>query len=82
MMKYFRACLVGFLVVCVADVFSGCATAGRDPAASAEGMGWAEKKKSSPTDNLNAAEKTGYYLGWLVLDLIYGAAAANSPSDP
>jgi len=45
-------------------------------------MSGIEKKQPSPTEDMNAAEKTGYYLGWLSLDFLYGWAGGNPPLFP
>ena len=41
-----------------------------------------EKKTSAPTDDMNAAEKSGYYLDWFSLACLYGWAGGNPPLFP
>ncbi len=41
-----------------------------------------EKKTPAPTDDMNAAEKSGYYLGWFSLACLYGWAGGNPPLFP
>jgi hypothetical protein len=82
--KHFHVLLMCLLLMPGTGVFCGCATAGRDPAAAVqtspvEGMNGIVKQKPSPTADMNGIEKTGYYLGWISLNLLY-AFANSTPS--
>lgn len=86
-MKSFRAGLIYFLVALGIWILAGCASTSRDSNANAQtspvdGMEGIVKQKPSPTDDLNPAEKTGYYLGWLSLAFLYGLAGGNPPFFP
>jgi len=63
------------------SVFSGCATTSHDSRTVATDASGLEKQQPSPTENLTAVQKTGYYLGWLSLDFLYAWAGSN-PSFP
>ena len=78
-MKPFRAIVTGLLVVTGSGLGSGCATPRQASYTAVSGMKGIEKKEPSPTEDMNLAAKTGYYLGWLSLDLLY-AFASGSPS--
>jgi len=85
--KKFRARCFCFLVASGIFLLSGCASTSRDSVAEyktvpVDGMSGIEKKQPSPTEDMNAAEKTGYYLGWLSLDFLYGWAGGNPPLFP
>ncbi len=85
--KNFRARCFGFLVASEIFMLAGCASTSRDSVAdyktvSVGGMSGIEKKQPTPTEDMNAAEKTGYYLGWLSLDFLYGWAGSNQPFFP
>ena len=81
-MKPFRAIVTGLLVVTSAGLWSGCATPRQDAYTAVSGMKGIEKKEPSPTEDMNLAAKTGYYLGWLSLDLLYGFASGNPSFSP
>jgi hypothetical protein len=78
-MKNMRTFLMCFLVMAGAGVISGCATTSQDSYTTLNDTSGFEKKQPSPTQDMNAVEKTGYYLGWLSLDVLY-AWAGGSPS--
>ena len=86
-MKSFRARCICFLAALGIFILSGCASTSGDSVAdykpvSGYGMKGIEKKQPSPTEDMNATEKTGYYLGWLPLDFLYGMAGGNPPYFP
>jgi hypothetical protein len=68
-----------FLLLAGACAFSGCATTRHDTYSATNNSKGFEKEQSSPTENMNAIEKTGYYLGWLSLEFLY-AWAGSSPT--
>ena len=70
--------LIGF----GACLLSGCATSGQDSVPSSQttpvdGMDGVVKQVPSPTADLDPVEKTGYYLGWLSLEMRYGMAGQS-----
>lgn len=76
-MKKLRPLLACLLLATLTGVLPGCATAPPDPPPVAAGIKGIEKKQPSPTADMNDFEKTGYYLGWFSLDVLYGWAGAN-----
>jgi hypothetical protein len=78
-MKNMRAFLMSFLLVADIYVLSGCATTSHDSYTVIDNSSGLEKKQPSPTEDMTAAQKTGYYLGWLSLDYLY-SWAGSSPS--
>jgi hypothetical protein len=81
-MKNMRAFLMSFLVVASTCVFSGCATTSHDSYTVIDNPSGLEKKQPSPTEDMNAVEKTGYYLGWFSLVALYGWAGGAVPLSP
>ncbi len=86
-MKSFRACCICFLAASGIFILSGCASTSGDSVADykavpGDSMKGIEKKQPAPTDDMNATEKTGYYLGWLSLNFLYGWAGGNPPLFP
>ena len=81
-MKTLRTLSASLLLVTITGVFSGCATAPSDSATVPTAIKGIDKKQPSPTADMTGFEKTGYYLGWLSLDVIYGWAGANQPVTP
>ena len=73
---------MSFLVVAGICVFSGCATTSHDTYSATGDSSRFEKKQPSPTEDMNAIEKTGYYLGWLSLDFLYGLAGSSPTFSP
>jgi hypothetical protein len=78
-MKNLQTFLMSFLLVACICFLSGCATTGHDSYTVVDNSSGLEKKQPSPTEDMTAAQKTGYYLGWLSLDFLY-AWAGSSPS--
>jgi hypothetical protein len=76
-MKIMRALLMSFLLLAGICVLSGCATTSHDTHSATSDSSRFEKKQPLPTEDMNAIEKTGYYLGWLSLDFLYGWAGSN-----
>ena len=81
-MKKFRVILIGFLVAAVTGVFSGCATSSHDSYVLVNASGGLEKKQPSPTEDMSAIQKTGYYLGWYSLVSLYICAGSAVPLFP
>jgi len=81
-MKNPRTFLICFLVVAGACVISGCATTSQDSYTTVNDRIGLEKKQPSPTEGMSTVEKTGYYLGWLSLDVLYSLAASNQSFSP
>ena len=81
-MKNIRTFLMCFLVVAGAGVISGCATTTYDSYTTVNDRIGLEKPPPSPTEGMTALEKTGYYLGWLSLDVLYALAASNPSFSP
>lgn len=80
-MKNPRQLLTGLLVAAGLCVVSGCATSGQQYTALDDGSGL-QKKQASPTEDMNAAQKAGYYLGWFSLVSIYEYANGGLPLVP
>jgi hypothetical protein len=70
------------LVVTSIWIFSGCATTSHDSYTVVDHTTGLEKKEASPTEDMNAVQKTGYYLGWLSLDFLYGWAYSSPSFSP
>jgi hypothetical protein len=81
-MKYLRVFLVSYLVVASASVFSGCASTSHDSYTALNDSSGLEKRQPSPTEDMNAMEKTGYYLGWYSLVALYVWAGGSAPILP
>jgi hypothetical protein len=78
-MKNTRAFLMMALVAASICIFSGCATTSHDSYTVVDQTTGVEKKQASPTEDMNAVQKTGYYLGWLSLASLYAWAGGSSP---
>ena len=81
-MKQLRTLSTSLLLVTITGVLPGCATTPSDSATVATGIKGIEKKQPSPTADMTGFEKTGYYLGWLSLDVLYGWAGGNQTVSP
>jgi|GEM_PF-2502163 len=81
-MNNMRAFLMSFLLLAGTCVFSGCATTGHDTHPATTASKGVEKAQPSPTENMNAMEKSGYYLGWLSLDFLYSLAGSSPTFSP
>jgi hypothetical protein len=77
-----RAFVMGFLLVAGICVLSGCATASHDSYAVVDNSSGLEKKQPSPTEDMTAVQKTGYYLGWYSLVGLYTWAGGSAPISP
>lgn len=71
-MKTLRALLVCFVIANAASL-TGCATVRGDSSLAA---------KRSCTEDMNWAQKTGYYLWWPLQEMLYGIAAGNPSFSP
>jgi hypothetical protein len=81
-MKNMRAFLLCFLVIASTCVISGCATTSHDSYSTSNDMSRVEVKQPSPTEDMTAIEKTGYYIGWVFLFVLYGWAGGNPSFSP
>jgi hypothetical protein len=81
-MKNKRAFLMSLLLAAGMSVFSGCATTGHDSYAATNDSSGFEKKQPSPTEDMTAIQKTGYYLGWYSLAGLYVWAGGGVPISP
>jgi hypothetical protein len=81
-MKKMRAFLMGFLLVAGICVLSGCATTRHDSYTVIDNSSGLEKKQPSPTEDMTAVQKTGYYLGWFSLEYLYSWAGSNPSFSP
>jgi hypothetical protein len=81
-MKIMRAFLMVVLVMASICIFSGCATTSHDSYTSLNDGSGLEKKQSSPTEDMTAIQKTGYYLGWYSLASLYVWAGGSVPVLP
>jgi hypothetical protein len=81
-MKNMRAFLTSFLLVAGICVFAGCATTSPDSNTATNDSTRFEKKQPSPTEDMNAVQKTGYYLGLFSLDSLYLWAASDPSFSP
>ena len=69
------------LLVAGAGLFAGCATGSHESTAGTQptpmpGI-YQEASKISPPADMNWLGKTGYYIGWISLECLYGFAAGN-----
>jgi hypothetical protein len=81
-MKNMRVSLMAFWAAASVCLFSGCATPSQNSSAATNAPISFEKKPPAPTEDMTAIEKTGYYLGWFSLALLYdwaGSAPSFSP---
>ena len=71
-------------ILLVADVyvFSGCATTNHDSYTPPNDSRSLESQQSSSTQDMNAVEKTAYYIGWYSLVALYAWAGANVSLSP
>jgi hypothetical protein len=73
---------MSFLLAAGICVLSGCATTSHDSYTVVDNSSGLEKKQPSPTENMTAVQKIGYYLGWLSLDCLYGWAGSDPSFSP
>jgi hypothetical protein len=81
-MKNMRTFLVSFLLVAGICVLSGCATTSHDSYTIIDHSSGLEKKQPSPTEDMTAIQKTGYYLGWYSLLGLYAWTGSSAPISP
>ena len=76
-MKNLRLFLMCFSVVVITGIVSGCATTSHDSPLTSSTDASFEKKTPSPTEDMTAVEKIGYYLSWFCLNAAYGWAGGD-----
>jgi hypothetical protein len=81
-MKKTRAFLMAVLVTVSICVLSGCATTNHDSYTVIDNSSGLEKKQPSPTEDMTAIQKTGYFLGWYSLVGLYAWAGGGVPLSP
>jgi hypothetical protein len=81
-MKNMRTFLMSLLLVAGTGAMTGCATASHDSYTVIDRSSGLEQKQPSPTEGMTAMQKTGYYLGWISLECLYGWAGGNPSFSP
>jgi hypothetical protein len=82
LMKNIRAFLIVALFAASICTFSGCATTSQDSYVALNDGSGIEKRQPSPTEDMTAFQKIGYYLVWFSLTGLYAWGGGSAPLLP